>query len=98
MVIRLAAREGSAFLFPVTGGDVRLHAYYRFDSGFARLLLKFPGGVQIAVVRYRERWLFQLLRSRNKTLYAIGSVQERIFGVAMQVYERHEFDNIRWLG
>lgn len=45
--------------------------------------------MQIAVVGDRNRGLFELQRLGNEVVYPVRSVEERIFGMAVEVYKAH---------
>ena len=89
MEIGLDPRAGPLTEAPVAGGHVGLHPYDRLDLGFFRLLLKFPGGVHVSMVRDRQRGLFQLLCAADQVVDAVRSVEQRILGMAMQMNEAH---------
>src|SRR5688572_20460111 len=89
MVVRLGARRRPAPVAPVSGGDVRLHPDDRLDVALLRLLLELPGGVQISVIGDRERRLLELGSALDELLDPVGAVEERVLGVAVQVYEGH---------
>ena len=89
VVVRPLAGGVAGALAPVARGDVRLHADDRLHARLARLLLKFPGRVQIAVVRDGQGGLFELLRPGNQVFDPVRAVEERILGMAVQVYEAH---------
>jgi hypothetical protein len=87
VVVGLAAVAGTGALAPVAGGDVCLHADDGLDSCFLRLLLKVPGAVKISVIGYREGGLFELLRAADQIANAIGTVEQRVFGMAVEMDE-----------
>ena len=87
MVVRLAAVARAGALAPIAGGDVGLHANDRLDSCFLRLLLEVPGAVKISVIGDRECRLFELLRAADQIANAIGTVEQRIFGMAVEMDE-----------
>ena len=71
------------------GRDIPLHADDGLEAGFSGLFLKLPRGVQISVVRNGERGLFEFLRAFNQVVDAVRPVEERVFRMTVQVYERH---------
>ncbi len=89
VVVRFDARGGSAAGATVAGRDVGLHAQDGLDAGLSRLFLELPGGVHVTVICNRQRGLLVELRALDQIIDAIGAVEERILGVAMQVDERH---------
>ena len=88
VVVTFAGGRAGATL-PVTGGDVGLHPDDRLDASFVGLLLKLPCRVQIAVVGNGNSGLLELLRLCDQVVDTIRPVEERIFGMAVQVYEAH---------
>ena len=87
MVVRLAAVARARAVASISGGDIRLHPNDRLDSCLFRTLLEVPGPVQISVVRDRERGLLQLLRSADQIANAIGAVEQRVFGMTVEMDE-----------
>ena len=54
---------------------------------FLRLLLEVPGAVKISVVGDGEGRLLELLRAADQIANAIGTVEQRIFGMAVEMDE-----------
>src|SRR5688500_9817139 len=90
MEVRFGARRGPAPLAPVPRCHVGFHADDRFDTGLLGLLLEIPGCVQVPVVSDREGGLLQLLRTPNQVVYPVGSVQQGVFRVTVEMNEGHE--------
>src|SRR5919112_748274 len=88
-MIRFGARTRTRALEAGAGGDVRLHPQDRLDLGLLRLLLEFPRGVHVTVVGNRQRGLLELLGASDQTVDPVGAVEERVFGVAVQMDKRH---------
>ena len=90
-VIKLFAKEFHLpkSSFSIARRDIRLHAEDRFDLRFLRLFLEFPGGVHVPVVGDRQSGLLELLRAPNQVVDSIGTVEERVLGMAMQMNEGH---------
>ena len=69
--------------------DIGFHADDRLEPRFLRFFLKVPRAVKVTVIGYRERWLFELQRSRDEIIDAVCAVEKGVFGVAVQVNEGH---------
>ena len=89
VVVRLHPRPGAGLEAAVARRHVRFHPDDRLDLRLLRLLLELPGGVQVAVIGDGERRLLELLRALDQVLDAVGAVEEREFGVAVEMDERH---------
>jgi hypothetical protein len=53
------------------------------------VLLKFPGGVQITVIGNCQGGLLVLLCPSDQIVDPVRAVEERVFGMAVEVYEGH---------
>ena len=71
-----------------TRGDVRFAANDRFDSGALRFLVKFDRAIQIAVIGHRDRGHLEFSRFFHQLFHPDRAIEQRIFGVQMQVNER----------
>ena len=87
VIVRLAAVPGPRPLAPIARGDVGLHADDRLDAGLFRFLLEVPGAVQIAVIGDGEGGLFELLRAADQVADSIGAIEQRIFGMTVEMDE-----------
>ena len=74
----LLARRGAGLEAAVAGGDVRLHADDRLESGLLRLLLELPRGVDVAVIGDRQRRLLELLGATDQVIDPVGTVEKRV--------------------
>ena len=86
MIVWLAV-AGTGALAPVAGSDIGLHTNDRLDSCSPGFLLKVPGAVEISVIGDCEGRLFELLRAADQIANAIGTVEQRIFGMAVEMDE-----------
>src|SRR3989304_3766145 len=79
-IVRLLRVAGAA-------GDVRLDADDRLDAARLRLLVELDGAVEDAVVRQADRLLAELLGAAHEERDAREAVEQRVFGVEVQVSE-----------
>ncbi len=87
VVVGLGAHARPRALPAVSGGDVGFHAYDRLEPRLCSLFLELPGPVQVTVISDGERGLLQFLRSPDQIIDPVGSIEERVFGVAVEVDE-----------
>ena len=69
--------------------DIGFHANDRLEPSFLGFFLELPGAVKVTVIRYGESGLLELQRSVDEIIDAVGAVEKRVFGVAMEVDEGH---------
>jgi hypothetical protein len=87
-MIRFGLR--TALLEPASLRDVDLAAKDRFQSSLAGVVVEDDRGEHVAVLSHRERRHFQLHRLVEQLVYAAGAVEQREFGVKMEMNElRH---------
>src|SRR5688572_23864888 len=89
MVVWLRPRGRPATLAPVAGCHIRFHPDDRLDARFLRLFLEVPRRVQIAVVRDGQCGLLQLLRAPNQVVDPVGSIEEGVLRVTVEMDEGH---------
>ena len=83
----------------ITGRDIGFHADDRLDPRFFRSFLELPRPMQVTVIGYGEGGLFELQRSIDEIINAVGAVEKRVFRVAMEVDEGHMIricDAVSW--
>ena len=73
----------------IARSDIGFHADDRLDTRFFGFFLELPRPVKVTVIGYRESGLFELQRSVDEIVDAVGAVEKRVFGVAMEVDEGH---------
>ncbi len=86
--VRVLAR-GGGLVKAAAGGDVHLAADDRMDALAQALLVKIHHAVHHAVIRDGQRLHAQFLCSGDQRLYAARAVQQRVFGVQVQVRKAH---------
>ena len=69
--------------------DVGFASYNGLDAFFFRNFVKLYRGVHIAVVGYAYGGEIVLLRRLYKLFQAAGAVEQAVFTMYVQVYERH---------
>jgi hypothetical protein len=69
--------------------EIGFHADDRLEPRFFGLFLELPRPVKVTVIGYGEGGLFELQRSIDEIINAVGAVEKRVFGVAMEVDEGH---------
>ena len=69
--------------------DIGFHADNRLQARLLRFFLELPSPVQVTVIGYGEGGLFELQRSIDEIINAVGAVEKRVFRVAMEVDEGH---------
>ena len=79
---------------PVAGAsvarrDIGFHADDRLETRFLGFFLELPRPVKVTVIGYGEGRLLELQRSVDEIIDAVGAVEKRVFGVAMEVDEGH---------
>ena len=90
MVIGFAPIPADAVAGPsIARGDIGFHADNRLEPSFLGLFLELPRPVKVTVIGYREGGLFELQRSVDEIIDAVGAVEKRVFRVAMEVDEGH---------
>ena len=93
MMISVPAAAAGLFLQAAARGDIDLAADDRFDSLFARRLVKINRAVKHAVVGDGQGGEFQFVRLFHQPVQAAGPIEQRILGVQMQMNKigvRHE--------
>jgi len=73
----------------IAGRDIGFHADNRLEPRFLGFFLELPRPVKVTVIGYRKGGLFELQRSVDEIIDAVGAVEKRVFGVAMEVDEGH---------
>jgi hypothetical protein len=69
--------------------DIGFHADNRLEPRFLGFFLELPRAVKVTVIGYCEGGLFELQRSVDEIIDAVGAVEKRVFRVAMEVDEGH---------
>lgn len=87
MVVRLAPVTRPGALASITGGDIGFHTDDGLDACFLRLLLKVPRAVKISVICDRQGGLFELLGAADQIANSIGTVEQRVFGMTVEMDE-----------
>src|SRR3989449_5332053 len=70
-------------------GEVRLEPEDRPDVAGLRLRVELPGPVEVAVIGDRQRVHAECLDVVQQIGNAVGAVEEGVFAVRVEVYERH---------
>ena len=85
----------SGLIIERSWGDIGFHAYYwlyaLLDAGFVKL----DNAVHIAVIGNSKALHSQLLGACDQFLYPGCAVQKAVFGMNMQMSERHVFSPLR---
>ncbi len=86
--VKAAVREARGrAIAAVARGDVGLDAEDRLDAGGPRPRVELDGPVQVAVVGHRHGVHAQLLDAAHQPVDPVGSVEQRVLRVQMQVGE-----------
>ena len=87
MVGGVADALGGAAIEPTAGSDVELASQDRFDTGGAPLAIEFQRAEHIAMIGETDRRHAVRFGGREQLCYAIGTVEQGILRMQMQVHE-----------
>src|SRR5690606_33861846 len=88
-VVVLVLSGAAALHSAVARRDVRLHPQQRLEPVPVRKLLERPRAEHAAVVRESERRHLEIDGAPDEVLEPVRAVEQRVFAVGVQVYERH---------
>ena len=94
VITRFFDSTGSRFVESGTGSDIGFQSENRIDAGSAAFIVEFQRSVEIAVVGDGECVHPRPLHLFHNLIDPIGSIQQAVMRMAMQMCERRSRDNV----